>query len=190
MDPYDFILEAVREAGALAMRLREEVFETTSKGGDPRDLVTSVDIAVNNFLTEKIAKVFPNDAIYSEESSVAPAAAERLWVIDPIDGTANFSRHIPHFAVCVALLEGGIPLASGVYNPATQEFFSFKKGRGAFLNGKPIHVSAITELSKAHVFLHAGRKPEMQAWGGESYRRLLASASLPPPPAAPAFSYS
>jgi len=176
MNRYDFIINTVREAGELLMRLREEKFETLEKGGDPRDIVTSADFAVNDFIIGKIKETFPDDSIYSEESSDNTDTSSRLWTIDPIDGSSNFSRGIPHFAVCVAFLEDGVPTSGAVYNPVTNELFSFKKGAGAFLNDKPIHVSTETDLSKAFVFLHAGRKPEFWSWGGRSYSRLLEHA--------------
>lgn len=157
------------------MRLREEKFETLVKGGDARDIATSVDLAVNDFIIDKIKKTFPNDAIYSEESAGAEAD-KNSWAIDPIDGSANFSRGIPHFAVCIAHLTSGVPDAGAVFNPVTNELFSFKKGGGAFLNGGTISVSKITELKEASVFLHAGRKPELWDWGGASYTKLLGAA--------------
>lgn len=175
MTQYDFIITHIQAAGALLMRLREEKFETLQKGGDPRDIVTSVDIAVNDFLVGKIREAFPEDAIYSEEDGGA-SKSERLWTIDPIDGSSNFSRSIPHFAICVAFLEHGVPEAGAVYNPVTNELFSFKKGGGAFVNGNPIHVSKETDLKNSFVLLHAGRKPEMWEWGGHAYRQLLEHA--------------
>jgi myo-inositol-1(or 4)-monophosphatase len=175
MTRYDFIIAQVRSAGELLMRLREESFETREKSGDPRDIVTSVDLAVNDFLIGNIRESFPDDAIYSEEGG-GVSGAGRLWTIDPIDGSSNFSRDIPHFSICVAFLEGGIPMAGAVYNPVTRELFSFKKGGGAFLNDSPIRVSAVTSLKDAAVFLHAGRKPELWDWGGASYTKLLEAA--------------
>lgn len=177
MDPYDFIIQKVKEAGELVMRLREETFEKSIKENDPRNIVTSVDIAVSDFLISEIKKAFPEHAIYSEESAEQFVESEYLWTIDPIDGTQNFSRRIPHFSVVVGLIHNGMPVAGAVYNPVTEELYSFKKGGGAFLNGKPIHVSTITDLAKAHVFLHAGRKRENWDWGGTSYRTLLEHAN-------------
>ena len=176
MQPHDFIVTTIREAGKLLLKLRDKGFETSTKGGDPRDIVTSVDLEVNNFIVARIKDAFPEDAIYSEESG-GMSSAKRIWAIDPIDGSANFSRGIPHYAVCLGLLESGIPTVGAVYNPVTDELFSFEKGRGAFLNDKRISVSATTELSKASLFLHAGRKPELWTWGGESYTKLLGAAN-------------
>lgn len=175
MNQYDFVVENVRAAGELLMRLREEKFETLEKGGDPRNIVTSVDFAVNDFIIKKIQETFPDDAIYSEEGETK--TGKNSWSIDPIDGSANFSRGIPHFAICLAYLKNGMPEVGAVYNPVTNELFSFKKGEGAFLNDKPIHVSYITELADAFVLLRAGRNPESWEWGGAAYTKLLHSAN-------------
>lgn len=176
MDHYDFIIKTVRDAGALLMRLREEKFETLEKGGDPRDIVTSVDLTVNDFIIGKIRESFPEDAVYSEEGG-GSSGGQNSWAIDPIDGSWNFSRSIPHFAVCIAYLKNGIPETGAVYNPVTNELFSFKKGGGAFLNGSPMSVSTITELGKASVFFRAGSHPHSWDWGGASYRKLLEAAN-------------
>ncbi|MFA5998210.1 MAG: inositol monophosphatase family protein [Candidatus Paceibacterota bacterium] len=175
METYDFIVSTVREAGEVLRRSRDEGFNTMSKGGDPRDVVTSVDTAVNEFIIGKIKESYPEDTIYSEEGGGSKGGG-RTWAIDPIDGSSNFSRGIPHYAICLAFLEGGAPVAGAVYNPVTDELFSFKKGGGAFLNGAPIKVSAITNLKDASVFLHAGRKSELWDWGGASYTKLLGAA--------------
>lgn len=175
MVPYDFVVATVREAGEFLLKLRDEGFTATHKGSDPRDIVTSVDTAVNEFIIGKIREAFPDDAIYSEESS-GPSSSTGAWAIDPIDGSSNFVRDIPHYAVCIAHLASGVPDTGAVFNPVTSELFSFKKGGGAFLNGKPISVSKILDLKEASVFLHAGRKSELWDWGGASYTKLLASA--------------
>jgi myo-inositol-1(or 4)-monophosphatase len=176
MGHYDFILKNVREAGELLMKLREEKFETLEKGGDPRDVVTSVDFAVNDFIIGKIREAYPDDAIYSEEGN-GVEKGKNTWTIDPIDGSANFARNIPHFSICIAYLKDGVPEAGAVYNPVTNELFSFKKGGGAFLNGSHISVSTITELKKASVFFRAGSHPHSWDWGGASYRKLLEAAN-------------
>lgn len=175
MNHYDFIIKTVREAGEILLKLRDEGFTATHKGSDPRDIVTSVDTAMNDFIISKIKEMFPEDVVYSEES-IDVKDEKNSWAIDPIDGSSNFARGIPHYAVCIAHLADGVPDAGAVYNPVTNELFSFKKGGGAFLNSNPIFVSKVTELKEASVFLHAGRKPELWDWGGASYTKLLASA--------------
>jgi myo-inositol-1(or 4)-monophosphatase len=176
MDPYDFSVAKVVEAGERILQARDTAFTVLQKGGDPRDVVTSVDLEINAFLAGEIQKTFPTHRIYSEEGGNVSLGDENLWTIDPIDGSSNFSRGIPHFAVCLGLLQAGIPVAGAVYNPVTRELFSFRKGGGAFLNGKPISVSKTTELKEAFVLLHAGRKESLREWGGHAYRQLLEHA--------------
>lgn len=183
MEPYDFVVKLVREAGEILLSQSKEAFEVTMKNNDPKDIVTAVDIAVNDFLVNALKKEFPTHGIYSEEgesedSGLGPELLgnEYVWAIDPIDGSSNFARHIPHFAICVGLLHKGIPVLGVVYNPVTRELFSFKKGEGAFLNDEPISVSKETELKNSSVLLHAGRKPDLWQWGGESYTKLLEHA--------------
>ncbi len=176
METYDFIITQVRAAAKLLMQLREEKFEVMTKGGNPRDIVTSVDLAINDFLIKNIRETFPEDGIYSEESSGDSTSMPRFWTIDPIDGTSNFSRGIPHFSICVAFLENGVPQAGAVYNPITNELFSFKRGAGAFLNGKPIHVSSETNLKNSFILLHAGRDSKSWKWGSNAYGQLLEHA--------------
>lgn len=175
MDPYPFILDSLKEAGTILLKERESRFAVFHKGGDPKDIVTSVDHAINEYLTERIKESFPEDSIHSEETLEVNKPGTRIWTIDPIDGSSNFSRGIPHYSICLGLLENGVAIAGGVYNPATNELFSFEKGGGAFLNGAPIRVSQIKDLKDCFVLFHAGRRPDLQEWGGNGYRALLGS---------------
>lgn len=176
MEPYDFAITLVKDAGELLLKQSKEAFEVKMKNNDPKDIVTAVDIAVNDFLVSALKKEFPAHGIYSEEGSGESEKGEYVWAIDPIDGTANFVRHIPHFAICIGLLHEGIPILGAVYNPVTRELFSFKKGEGAYLNGECVEVSKVKDLKNACVFLHAGREPELWQWGGDGYAKLLANA--------------
>jgi len=176
MDPLAFTRDIVKKAGDVLLQGQQNGFDVKQKGGDPRNIVTSVDAEVNTFLTDAIRQAFPSHGITSEEDVGTDQTNEMLWVIDPIDGTANFSRGIPHFSICLGLLVRGIPEVGAVYNPVTHELFHFQKGNGAFLNGAPIHVSTAEDIGDAHIFFHAGRKKDVRDWGGESYRRLLGSA--------------
>ncbi|MDB5189215.1 MAG: inositol monophosphatase 1-like [Parcubacteria group bacterium] len=175
MDPYPFILSLLEDAGKLLLELRGQSFITAIKNNDPRDIVTSVDLALNTFMSDRIRAAFPEDELHSEEN-VANAQGSRIWTIDPIDGSSNFSRGIPHFAICLGISVDGTPQAGGVYNPITRELFSFAKGDGAFLNGAPLRVSDVQSLDQASVLFHAGRKLELQEWGGAGYRTLLTHA--------------
>lgn len=170
------MVKLVREAGEVLLSQSKEAFDVTMKNNDPKDIVTAVDIAVNDFLVNTLKKEFPTYGIYSEEGTNESEEGEYVWAIDPIDGSSNFARHIPHFAICAGLLHKGIPIFGVVYNPVTRELFSFKKGYGAYLNGERIEVSKVTDLKDSYVLFHAGRKPDLWQWGGESYTRLLGNA--------------
>lgn len=136
----DILSQAVKEAGQHVMRMAEEGFETHEK--DDGSPVTSADLAVNQILQDTILKQFPDDGWLSEESpdDSTRLERERIWIIDPIDGTKYFMRNIPQYSISVALVKGGAPLMGVVYNPATKELFSAIAGQGLEVNGKPISV--------------------------------------------------
>ena len=170
---YDFVIGLAREAGTRLKAASKRAFETMAKGGDERDVVTSVDFEINAFLVEEITKAFPQDRVSSEEGGGVEGRGGREWVLDPVDGSANFSRAIPHYAVCAALLVEGVPSVGAVYNPMTDELFSFEKGQGAFLNGEKISVSAITDPVRAQGIIVVGHQPPLWDWGAATYRSFL-----------------
>jgi myo-inositol-1(or 4)-monophosphatase len=147
-----------RNAGA---KLRE-FFSTgvaTEYKGDV-DLVTVADRTVEAYLREALLLAFPNHGIYGEEGTRDRLESEYRWYIDPLDGTTNFAHGFPHFAVSMGLEhrpaglaeEHDGPIVAGViYDPMRDELFVAERGKGAFLNGKPIHVSNVPELGEALV---------------------------------------
>lgn len=171
---YNFIISTITQAGQILLDSQKNSIKVSTKNNDPRDLVTNVDSEVNNFLQKSILSEYPDDKIYSEETGGQLNYNETFWSIDPIDGTSNFARGIPHFSVVVAFIENGEVMVGAVYNPITRELFSFKKGEGAFLNGERISVSNINILKDAYFLLHIGRKTEIQEWG-LSFQRFLLS---------------
>lgn len=169
---YNFIIKTIKEAGSMILSLKEKQFEVSTKNEDARDLVTSVDLAVNNFIDKEIHSFYPNEIIYSEEKK-SKDLGDTFWSLDPIDGTSNFARGIPHFATCISYIEKGEPMLGAVFNPVTNELFSFQKNEGAFLNDKKIRVSGISKLSDAYVLLHIGRKESLHEWGINLQKKLL-----------------
>ena len=104
------------------------------------DLVTSYDVAVQEFLQGKLKALLPESDFLGEETGLhALDPARPTWIVDPIDGTTNFIKGYGQSAISVALAQGGASIAGVVYNPFTKELFSAYQGGGAFLNGKPIH---------------------------------------------------
>jgi myo-inositol-1(or 4)-monophosphatase len=173
---YEFVVKLVQEAGKRVLVARKKHVDISTKNNDPRNLVTNVDIEISNFITEKIGETFPSEVIFSEEAD-ADTSSNTFWAIDPIDGTAPFTRNIPHFSVVVAYVENGKPKVGAIYNPVTKELFSFELGSGAYVNGERAHVSEIQSLNEAHIFFRAGSKKELWDWGAKSYRFLLEHAN-------------
>lgn len=114
------------------------------------DAVTPSDIGAENAIISEIRSEFPDDAIISEESSPDAEASSRSWVVDPIDGTVNFSRGIPLYGIQAAFLEDGVPKAAAIYLPESGEMFHATE-EGAFLGDAPIHAAAPRPLRECLV---------------------------------------
>lgn len=102
-------------------------------------------------IADRLTAAFPDDGRISEESM--GAKADGLWVIDPIDGTANFARGIPHFAVSIAFCLNGRAEIGAIFDPMADDLFFARRGHGAQRNGAPIQVSVITQPNTALVEL-------------------------------------
>lgn len=137
------LLEAVREAGEAILALQQSGFTVSRKVND--DLLTQADLLANDILKKRLLGAFPEDGWLSEESvdDVARLICPRVWVVDPIDGTKEYARGIPEYAISVALVEDGRPILACVYNPETNELFHAEKDQGAWLNGEKIVCSAL-----------------------------------------------
>lgn len=131
------IIRIVREAATL---MATDSFDITQKEGYA-NIVTSSDLAVQQFLCLHLSTLLPGSGFLCEEEDMQDTAHEYTWVIDPIDGTANYSRGIRECAISVALCRYGEVIAAVVYLPRADELFSAERGKGAFLNGQPISVS-------------------------------------------------
>ncbi len=143
--------DAALEGGRVLLELLDSNLEVSAKG--PRNLVTEADLAAERTIIDIIRRHFPHDSIWAEESGV-DGASKRQWVIDPLDGTTNYSHSYPFFSVSLAYqVEGRIQLGV-VYDPVADELFSATLGGGAHLNGKSIHVSEETDLRRG--FLATG----------------------------------
>ena len=128
----------VREASRLMMD-REHLLIKTK--GAVTNLCTSADLAVQDFLYQELRKLLPGSGFLGEEENLVDVNHPYVWVVDPIDGTANFARQIPECCISVALRGDDEILLGVVYNPYHDQLFDAVKGSGARLNGQPIHVS-------------------------------------------------
>lgn len=110
------------------------------------DVVTRADKESEAFLIREIQNNFPGHAILGEESGVHAGTGEYCWVVDPLDGTNNYSQGLPVFTVSIGLQYQGKAVMGVVYAPYFDELYTAVRGKGAFMNGNPIHVSAKKDL--------------------------------------------
>ena len=181
----DVALEASRMAGGMIREKFNTSFQIRLKGR--ADIVTEVDVAVENAVLELVRWEFPDFGILAEESTPVTTASPYKWVVDPIDGTRNFAMGIPHFCTIIALSNGDDPVLGVTYDPMVDELFSAELGKGAFLNSERSSVSDSPTLSQALVCCDIGAVDEMSGLALEMIRsiwpdllslRLLGSAGL------------
>jgi myo-inositol-1(or 4)-monophosphatase len=146
-------LRAARAAGAELRRRLPEAQSVRFKS--PQQPVTAADLAADRILRETLLGARPTYGWLSEETADSPArlARERVWIVDPIDGTTSFLARRPEFVVSVALVERGIPVAGVVYNPMTDETYHAAAGRGAYRNGERIQVTGAPRRGAGPVLL-------------------------------------
>ncbi|WP_376792415.1 inositol monophosphatase family protein [Thermoflexus sp.] len=128
-----------------------------------RDWVTSADLAAQEAIVTVIRRHSPEHRILAEEGGHGTGEQIEegvVWVVDPLDGTTNFARRFPCFSVSIGLLVDGEPVVGAIYDPLKDMLFTAARGRGAFLNGKPIRVSETERLEQALVGLDWGHRNE------------------------------
>lgn len=136
-----FIQQIATKAGAAVLKRFGKDGLHYSKSAHRADAVTKADLRSDKIIVSAIKKKYPAHGIISEESGSHNPKAEYVWVIDPIDGTLNFSLGVGLFGVMVCLVQKGNVILSAVYLPVSKELFFARAGRGAYLNGKKIRCS-------------------------------------------------
>ncbi len=165
-------IQAARAAARVSLDRFGKPLLVTDKGF--RDLVTEADVAAQEAAVAAIRTRFPGAAILGEENLTPPDGAETVWVIDPIDGTANYARHFPVFCVSIAVVQRGAPIVGVVYDPLRDHLFAAERGRGAWLNGSPIRVSDVRELPEAILALDWGRALDKRRQSFDLLARIAA----------------
>lgn len=132
------VIRIVRKAAELFDR--NGGFDVMDKGAR-ENIVTSSDLAVQHFLTQKLSELLPGSGFLCEEEDLKDLGHESIWIIDPIDGTANYARGNENCCISVALVQDKVPTIGVVYSPWRGELYQAERGKGALCNGKPIHVS-------------------------------------------------
>lgn len=167
-------LRAARLAGQRMTRAfdRPDTVKVSDKGRN--DFVTNIDKEVERLVIDTLRASYPNHAFRGEEHvhDSPPGNAEFEWVIDPIDGTYNFVRNIPHFCISIGCLHKGRLEHGVIVDPLRQEEFVASRGQGCQLNGKRVRTSSLVTLDGA-VVSTGGRENELPSRQGELYADLL-----------------
>jgi myo-inositol-1(or 4)-monophosphatase len=145
-------IEVAREAGALLKQNFGKVQEIDFKGRI--NLVTEMDRKSEAHIIARLQKAFPGDDVWAEEGGGSRSGAERVWVVDPLDGTTNYAHEYPVFSVSIGLQVAGRMEVGVVYNPLLDEVYAARRGGGATLNGRPRRVTTVDTLERA--FLATG----------------------------------
>jgi fructose-1,6-bisphosphatase/inositol monophosphatase family enzyme len=160
-------VDAARRAGRLQMERYERLERIVHKS--EHDVVTEVDTLSEQMIVSTIGDSYPHDTFLAEESghidAIEPAdkavvdpAEQRVWIIDPLDGTVNYANGLPVFCVAIGLVVGGVPTLGVVYDPVRKEMFTAQAGGGAFLDGEPIQMPLKEKLSDCVVSLSLPRR--------------------------------
>jgi len=147
-DRYDFATTLIGEAGALSLGyFRDQAsLDIASKG--LQDMASQADLETEQLIRGRVAESYPDDAFFGEETGgIAPAPGQGVWVVDPIDGTANFVNAIPMWCVSMAFVVDGVIEFGLVLDPVHDELFAARRGHGATLNRQPIRPDDTTSLA-------------------------------------------
>ncbi len=159
LDPREHALHTIMKAAgakALALFNDPEGLKISMKGA--QDWLTHADGEVEAFIRAELHKLFPADSIMGEEEGGEDGA--HLWIIDPIDGTANFARNDRLWCISVGFVVNGVPMLGAIFAPSLDEFYAARKGRGATMNGKAIHAAKTAQVDRCVVELGwSNRRP-------------------------------
>jgi myo-inositol-1(or 4)-monophosphatase len=139
-------IEAALEAGKFLKHSVGNIRTVETKLGQETNLVTEIDKKSEELIIGMIRKKHPGHDFLAEESGSHDRKSEYRWIIDPLDGTLNFTHGVPMYSVSIAVEHRGEIIAGVVYEPNLGDLFTAEKGKGALLNGKPIHVSKVDRL--------------------------------------------
>ena len=180
-------IKIAREAGKLQRDHFGEVQAVNQ--ASHHDIKLQMDVDCERLIERQILQAFPGHSIIGEEESHGDPGSEYRWVVDPLDGTVNYTYGIPHYCVSIALQQRGAATSSlssalggyesvvgVVFDPMRDELFTVEKGKGAFLNGKPIRVSDRAQLGEAILSLGFSKTEESIERGLRNYQILVRKA--------------
>jgi len=176
--PLQFAADLARQAGQLLLGYYDPRGSQFSLKND-RTVVTEADLAADRLIAAALREAYPHDCLISEEkrTSLPAGASEPAWVVDPLDGTTNFSLGLHVWGVAIARLENGWPQVAALYFPLLAELYTTQRGAGACLNGEPIHVKPPDPDQPAAFFACCGRTHRRYVVNVPYKPRILGSAA-------------
>jgi len=172
--------DAARQAGRIVCEVYDRPFEVREKSHD--NPVTEADLRANDCIYHCIQAAFPDDGWLSEETGDSRARLDRrrVWIIDPLDGTKEFTQHIPEFCICIALVDDGAPVVGVSYNPVTDELFAAARGHGLTVNGVPARPTATADVAQARVLASRSedKRGEWDAYKSRMRVELIGSVAF------------
>lgn len=145
-----FAVSVAKKAGNLLSHNFRKDKALTKKRGTAKEIHLLQDVKSDTLIIKEIQRKFPTHNILTEESGFIDKESEYTWVIDPLDGSTNFARGNPFFAVSIALMENKEVILGVVNAPFLKELYVAERGKGAYLNGKKLHVSQTGTLAKSY----------------------------------------
>ena len=174
------LVKACRKAAKILIRDFGEVEKLQVSLKGPGDFVTVADKKVEKILIDELQKARPNYSILSEEIGLIKNDEEFKWIIDPIDGTANFLHGIPHFGISIGLEQNKEIVCGIIFDPIKDEIFTAEKGNGAYLNNQRMRVSARSKLNNCIIFTggprHNAKNRELAL---EEYKKFSSKVLIP-----------
>lgn len=164
-------VDAARRAGAAILEVYRRKSFTVEQKADDKGPLTEADLASNQILLDAIGAAFPLDAILSEETADSPSRLTnpRCWIVDPLDGTREFTLGMPEFCVSIGFVVDGQARAGVLFNPVTDEIVAGEMGAGVTLNGVPVHATdhATIEGARFLVSRSESEKGGFSAYAGK-----------------------
>jgi len=151
MNDVEIGIEAARRGAAILLRYWERLGKDDADLKARHDWVSTADRESEAEIMATISELSPGDAFLGEESGRSAGSSERVWIIDPLDGTSNYLQHFPFWSISIALRERGETVAGVVYEPLRDLFFTGERGAGSFRNGKRMSISTQQTLEGSFV---------------------------------------
>jgi len=170
----DAAVAAARRAGEIQLAGLREPIEV--RQASAHDVKLQIDVACEEAIRAIIGESFPHDAVLAEEGGGAIAEDAATWIVDPLDGSVNYSRRIPFFCVSIAVQQYGQELLGVIYAPIYDELYVAEAGKGARLNGERIRVSDVSRLADAIIAIGCGKSVSTLTPMVETFRDLAFTA--------------